>query len=400
MSALASNLIGASLLVALVLLIRAPVARAFGPRAAFALWLAPALRLVVPPIPDLAADVAPKGSATWMMVVEPVASAMPATAIGWTLPWLAGAFVFLAVHLARHWLFLRRALSEGRPYQAEGIDCDMVITPAVDGPAATGLVHRLILLPADFETRFTPDQQRVALLHECLHHRRGDIWASAAALTAGAALWFNPLTYVALGAFRRDMESACDMSVLATPGACDPRSYGETILRSAARPVPRSLCALTSLDELKGRLKMLNTHQSSLRQIAGLGIALSVTLGGMAFAAPAVADEPGEKTIIEKRVVVGEGDGKREMHMHHGDSPRAMKCPGQMTVVESAPAGSEKKQEKAKIAICSKTGDKTEIASGLEKALARVEKDSEMNAALRADLSAKLRAKIAELRGQ
>ena len=394
MSVLAGNLIGASLLVALVLIIRAPVAHTFGARAAFALWLAPALRLVMPPLPALPADVAAAGSVTWEMVVEPVATAAPAAAIDWVLLWAIGAGAFLAVHLARHWLFLHRALGEGRAYAAAGIDCDMVITTAVDGPAATGLIHPLILLPADFETRFTPDQQRVALLHEWLHHRRGDLWASAAALLGAAALWFNPLTYVALGAFRRDMESACDSSVLATPGACDPRSYGETILRSAARPIPRSLCALTSLDELKGRLKMLNSTHGSLRRLAGLGLAATVALGGLTIAGPAVAGE--EKTVVEKKVVISDGDGKHAEHVRHGER---MKCPGEMTTVESS-GGSEQKKEQHKIAICSKTGDKAEIAAGLEKALSRLEGNSEIDAAVRADLSAKLRAKIAELRGR
>ena len=201
-----------------------------------------------------------------------------------------------------------------------------------DGPAATGLIHRLVLLPADFETRFTPEQQRVALLHECLHHRRGDLWASGAALLGAAALWFNPLSYIALGAFRRDMESACDSTVLATPGACDPRSYGETILRSAARPIPRSLCALTSIDELKGRLIMLNATHGSFRRLAGLGIAACVVAGGLALPNPAIAQDKKEETVIEKKIIM-HGDGKGEHAKHEG--MHEMKCPGTMTTIES-----------------------------------------------------------------
>ena len=398
MSALAVNLIGASVLVAVVLLIRTPVARTFGARAAYALWLAPALRLVIPPLPDIApATSLAAGPVDWSMIVEPVTRAASQPAVDWTLVWAAGALAFLALHLLRHWWFLHRALRDGRPYQVEGIDCDMVITPAVDGPAATGLIHRLVLLPADFETRFTPEQQRVALLHECLHHRRGDLWASGAALLGAAALWFNPLSYIALGAFRRDMESACDSTVLATPGACDPRSYGETILRSAARPIPRSLCALTSIDELKGRLIMLNATHGSFRRLAGLGIAACVVAGGLALPNPAIAQDKKEETVIEKKIIM-HGDGKGEHAKHEG--MHEMKCPGTMTTIESDVGSSGDKKEQRKIAICSKSGDKAEIAAGLEKALARVEKDTDIDAAARADISAKLRAKIAELRGQ
>ena len=398
MSALAVNLVGASLLVAIVLLIRTPVARTFGARAAYALWLAPALRLVMPPLPELSpTNPAAAGPVDWSMIVEPIARAASRPVIDWTFIWAVGAFAFLALHLLRHCWFLHRALREGRSYQVAGIDCDMVITPAVDGPAATGLVHRLVLLPADFETRFTPDQQRVALLHECLHHRRGDLWASGAALLGAGALWFNPLAYIALGAFRRDMESACDSTVLATPGACDPRSYGETILRSAARPIPRSLCALTSIDELKGRLIMLNATHGSFRRNAGLGIAACLVAGGLALPNPAVAQDKKEETVIEKKIIM-HGDRKGEHANHEG--MREMKCPGTMTTIQSDVGSSGDKKEQRKIAICSKSGDKAEVAAGLEKALARVEKDTDLDAAARADISAKLRAKIAELRGQ
>ena len=399
MSALAVNLLGASLLVAIVLAIRTPVARTFGARAAYALWLAPALRLVMPPLPDIApAAPAVTAPVDWAMIVGPVTSAANRPSVDWTLVWAGGALAFLALHLLRHWWFLHRALRDGRPYQVAGIDCDMVITPAVDGPAATGLIHRLVLLPADFESRFSPDQQKMALLHECSHHRRGDLWASAAALLGAAALWFNPLAYVALGAFRRDMESACDSTVLETPGACDPRSYGETILRSAARPIPRSLCALTSIDELKGRLIMLNATHGSFRRLAGFGISAALAIGGLAIAGPASADEPKQETVIEKKVIM-HGDGKAEWAGKDG-AHHEMKCPGEMTIIESSAGGGDQKKEQRKIAICSKSGDKAEIAAGLEKALARVEKDTDIDAAARADISAKLRAKIAELRGQ
>jgi len=398
MSPLASNLVGASLLVAVVLLIRTPVARAFGARAAYALWLAPAIRLVMPPLPDLTPSVnAGGGSADWTMITDPVSRIAAQPAIDWTMIWIGGALAFLAIQLGRHWWFLDRALSDGRPYQVEGIDCDMVITPAVEGPAATGLIHQLVLLPADFETRFSADQQKVALLHECSHHRRGDLWASAAALLGAAALWFNPLSYIALGAFRRDMEAACDSTVLATPGACDPRSYGETILRSAARPIPRSLCALTSIDELKGRLIMLNANHGSLRRLAGFGIAAGLVFGGLAIPTPASADETKQETVIEKKIIM-HGDGKREHAGHEG--MREMKCPGTMTTIESNVGSSGDKKEQRKIAICSKSGDKAEIAAGLEKALARVESDTDIDATAKADISAKLRAKIAELRAK
>lgn len=399
MSWVAANLLVSALLVGVVLLLRGPVARTFGAHAAYALWLAPLVRLVLPPIDwagpaAVAAD--PAGAVEWIQLTTGRAAGSPA--FPWLVAiWLAGAAAMLGLHLTAHARFLRRALGEGQAIARDGVDCDLVMTPAVDGPVATGLIHRLILVPTDFDRRFDPEQQSLALAHECLHHRRGDLWASAAALLVAALQWFNPLAHVALGAFRRDMESACDASLLARMGRAEAPRYAQTILRSAAAPVPRSLCALTSIDELKGRLIMLNATHGFGRRLAGLALAGGLAVGGLALSAPAAADEPAGRTKEVRTVIVehdghgGRMDGAHAEHM-------AMNCPGKKVEVDASPAGSADKKEVAKIVICSKGGTNEEAAKGLERALANVQGNSDMDPAVKADLTAKLQAKIAELR--
>ena len=154
--------------------------------------------------------------------------------------WLAGAGLYLLVHWRRHQQFVSLALEHGRPMDIQGVPYDVVASETVEGPLATGLIHPLILVPADFETRFTPAQQQLALLHEQAHHRRGDIWACLAAMLVTAFLWFNPFAHMGLRAFRRDMEAACDARVLATAGEGTAEPYAQTILRSVSRPAPRS----------------------------------------------------------------------------------------------------------------------------------------------------------------
>jgi hypothetical protein len=264
---------------------------------------------------------------------------------------------------------------------------------------ATGLVHRLILVPQDFEQRFTPDQRRFALLHEQLHHQRGDIWASAAALLGASALWFNPFAHLALGAFRRDMEAACDASLVARAGRDQVPAYAQTILASAARPVPRSLCALTSIDELKGRLMMLNANHGAGRKLAGLLLAGGMAAVGLALAAPASADEP-KTEHKEVRTVIIEHDGKGPAGATWSGDPEHMKvdCPGKLTTVEADAAPGPEKKEKAKIVLCSKGGTTADQIKGLERALARIDGDSEMDPAVKAQIKSKLETKIAELR--
>lgn len=401
MSWLAANLLAASVLILVVLLIRGPVARLFGARAAYALWLAPALRLVWPSLPDAAPVTAAASTATvyWALVAEPAREQLAPVATILLAIWAVGALVMLVLHLAAHHRFLRKALDVGQPLLVEGVPNDIVATKAVDGPMATGLVNPLILVPHDFEARFTPEQRRLALLHEQLHHKRGDIWASAVALVAASTLWFNPFAWLALGAFRRDMESACDASLLGTAGHAAAPAYAETILRCAARPVPRSLCALTSIDELKGRLKMLNAKPGIAARLGGLMLAGGLVIGGL-VAVPAAAVEPKTQTKEIRTVIVEhDGNGPHEVTLNGDPSSKMdVDCPGSLTVVDVDTAAAAGKKEQAKIVICSKTGSNEDIAKGLERALANVDKNEDMNVDVRTQFKSKLHAKIAELR--
>lgn len=396
-------LISTGLLIAAVLLLRNPVARLFGARAAYALWLAPALRLVLPPIPAAPA-VLPAGlgssAADFLILTTPAAGA---SSLPWglllTATWLGGAAVFLAVHWLRHHAFISDALAHGRVLEVDGVPYDVVASTKIEGPMATGLVHPLILVPDDFGVRFTPEQQAFALLHEQLHHRRGDIWASAAALVLAALHWFNPLAHLALGAFRRDMEAACDSSVLDAAGPAAAPEYALTILRCAARPAPRSLCALTSIDELKGRLAMMNLNHGRFRRAGGLILAVALAASGAATAGVAQEAAKDEVQKIEKKIVIRHVDGKQGGKIgdlrEHGRL--AANCPGEKFEVESG-GGSEAKKEQVKFVLCSGKGEP--LLTALEKAEADIQKHDDMPAERKAEILAKIRAKISELRAK
>jgi beta-lactamase regulating signal transducer with metallopeptidase domain len=394
-----------SFLIGLVLLMRRPVARMFGARAAYALWLAPGLRAVMPSLP---AAVVPLPASSPMGPINYWVMQSASPDAGWvTLPvalaamWLAGAILFLGIHGWRHYRFLGRALSQGRALDIPGVPYDVVASAHVDGPMATGLIHPLIIVPEDFEQRFSVDQQRFALWHEQLHHRRGDIWASAAALILTSLLWFNPLAYLALGAFRRDMEAACDERLLADAGHSFAPAYAETILRCAARPVPRSLCALTTIDELKGRLMMLKINHGRGRRLAGLLLAGGVSIAGLALAVPAVADEAAKVQVFTKKIVIRGGPNNKVgiEHADGGDVERmGAKCNGEKVEL-SAGGGSANKKEQVKFVLCGDKGEgRAGLIKGLERAVADMDKQDDMSGAVKAELLTKMRAKIESLR--
>jgi beta-lactamase regulating signal transducer with metallopeptidase domain len=398
------NLLASGLLIALVLLVRMPVARLFGARAALALWLAPLVRLVIPPvrIDAPAPDIWIETTATAARSVAPAQHAFPLVTIMVCL-WAAGVALFLLVQLVGYQRFVGRAVAMGRRLAATGTgDIPVIATPAVAGPVAAGLIDRRIFVPLDFTASFTPEEQALALRHELMHHRRRDLWAGAAALLVVALHWFNPLAHVAHRAFRRDLETACDADLLAATAPGERATYATAIVKCAAGPIPQPVCALTDTEELKGRLKMMSLKHGFAQRMLGSLLATAIAAGGLLLALPAVAqspagpDEPTVRTEVRKVVLQGP-DGKV---MHDKELSELPKCKGERFEASFDKAPAKDKVEKQRVVICAKDKgeSKAEFADSLQKAIDRLQSQSDMSSEGKADIIAKLKARIAELR--
>jgi len=305
------TLAASTLLMLVVLALRGPVARRFGPHAAYMLWALPALRMILPRLPESAMpvekvpvhiDIAKLIAAAALRGTQaPAAAAPQATAtsqvmVDWLsfgiIAWLAGAAAYLAWQLGRHHRFMSIALEHAeKGFLRSGIK--VRLSPVVSGPLAAGIFHRHILLPEDFEQRYTTAEQQLALAHELAHHRRGDLIANGAALVMLALHWFNPIAHWAYRAFRADQELACDATVLVA--APESRSdYGRALIKSAAAGMPgAAACALGPATELKRRITMIAlSTRSRARRLAGaaiatvlVGVGLGLTASG-SIAAP------------------------------------------------------------------------------------------------------------------
>ncbi|WP_096035639.1 TonB family protein, partial [Xanthomonas citri] len=98
-------------------------------------------------------------------------------------------------------------------------------------PVSVGLWRPRIVLPMDFDTRYSAAERTLILAHERLHLRRGDLYANLLAALLLCIGWCNPLMHLAWRAFRLDQELACDAQVLTRyPGKR--RSYATAILKT------------------------------------------------------------------------------------------------------------------------------------------------------------------------
>ncbi len=125
--------------------------------------------------------------------------------------WAGGAAAFIIWQLVSYRNFLAALGSGMRPAALPSFGGIPVIeSEAAVGPLAVGILDRRIVVPPLFEYRYTPVEQELALSHELVHHRRGDLLWNSAGLVVLALNWFNPIAYFAFRAFRADQELACD----------------------------------------------------------------------------------------------------------------------------------------------------------------------------------------------
>ncbi len=307
-------LIASTILMVAVLLVRTPVRRLFGPQVAYALWALPALRLVLPPMPqgwrEIATPISRAGETIAVYVIEPAGTAAVASvpqypSLGLVAGafWGAGAAVFLVWHFIQHSRFCARMLGTAeRLDDQQGVR--VIASPAAPGPLAFGVVRRYVAFPRDFDDRYDADERALALAHEIGHHQRGDLIANWVALVVLALHWFNPVAWHAFRRFRADQELANDARVLAGRSAVDRHIYACAIVKAAHGGAVSAACHLHTITDLKGRLRMLTTSRTSRRRLAvgivsvgllvtaGLGFTASGTSAAEAIGARIHADIP------------------------------------------------------------------------------------------------------------
>lgn len=288
---LVDTLLATSALLLLVLILRQPVREHFGSRVAYALWLLPAARVLMPtltetvtrtvsaPEPILPASAPLLTSASiepqLLGAVTPVERTLIDALGGWPTI-LMTIWLGIAAGLLLRGLFEYRAqradILKGSVQLARIGSIRLVRTSAVAGPLAFGLIDRVIAVPADFERRFDERERCLALDHELAHHRHLDLYTNSFAFVLLSLQWFNPLAWWSYAAFRFDQEAACDARVLDKAMPNDRADYGRAIAKAASG---RALLLASALDHKKTlhrRLKSMLNNTPKSRRLAATGV--------------------------------------------------------------------------------------------------------------------------------
>jgi beta-lactamase regulating signal transducer with metallopeptidase domain len=298
---LASTTLATSVAVALVGLLRRPVRSASGAMVGYWLWLiVPAVTVaVLLPAPHAvivgraAVFTGHISSVLTAAVSGNVARGRRTDVIDIALALWGAGFITLGILTVRR----QRALSPILRSLAH--DPGGFYRGHVDVPMLVGAWNPKIIVPADFEARYSKDERDLILAHEHAHASRHDVAANLFGSFVVCVYWFNPLIFRALGWLRMDQELACDARVLGERGHAR-RQYAETLLKTqlvaeSAWRLPLG-CPWQSIHPLKERVAMLKRpYPVRARRLAGVCL-VAVLTGAASYAAwaaePAMSEGP------------------------------------------------------------------------------------------------------------
>jgi beta-lactamase regulating signal transducer with metallopeptidase domain len=180
--------LAAGLAILLVLMLRRPVRALFGAEVAYLLWLLPLAAGFAALLPARAAEPGADAARRFML------SGDHATMLGGV--WIAGSVVAFGLLIWGQARFLKRA----RAGKA--------------GPAVVGVLTPRMIVPDDYQSRFTDAERAVIRAHERAHIERLDPRANAVMAVIQCLGWFNPLIHIAVKEARLDQELACDARVM------------------------------------------------------------------------------------------------------------------------------------------------------------------------------------------
>jgi beta-lactamase regulating signal transducer with metallopeptidase domain len=256
--------LAAGLAILLVLTLRRPVRALFGAEVAYLLWLLPLAAGFAALLPARAAEPGADAARRFML------SGDHAAMLGGV--WITGSVVAFGLLIWGQARFLKRA----RAGKA--------------GPAVVGVLTPRMIVPDDYQSRFTDAERAVIRAHERAHIERLDPRANAVMAVIQCLGWFNPLIHIAVKEARLDQELACDARVMDRLSR-ERGLYARTLLKTqlGAHALPLGChWPAPAPHPLEDRVTMLARPKPTLRRTAvggALVTAMSLTAAVGAWSA-------------------------------------------------------------------------------------------------------------------
>lgn len=241
------------------------------------------------PQPDASPE---EGTAPDTSVSSPVTAPAPAEKSSFDpLPlltglWLAGVAAMLA-YFALSYTRLRRRVADAEA--AEGY----YRSTGVDSPFILGFLHPRIYLPA----AMAPEDVPHVLAHEQTHLRRRDHWVKPLSFLLLALYWFHPLLWLAYFLLCRDIEGACDETVLRRAEPEQRAAYSRALVACAAPTRRVAACPLAfGSSDVPGRVRRILSYRRPAFWLL-LAAALGAVLIAVCLLSSPRSAEPGDPPV-------------------------------------------------------------------------------------------------------
>ena len=219
----------------------------------------------------------------------------------WFIVWCIGMILFAGffiVSYLRCWIEFRTALPVNNDYVEQWIKerplkrrISIKQSDRISTPLTYGVLHPVILMPKQTDWK-NINQLRYIFSHEYVHIYRFDTITKLIAAYALCIHWFNPLVWVMYILFNRDIELACDESVIRQFGDKSKSAYSLMLISMEAKKSGLSpLCNNFSKNAIEERITaIMNTKRTTIITLLSACLIVLVTVSLFATSAIASTD--------------------------------------------------------------------------------------------------------------
>ena len=197
--------------------------------------------------------------------------------------WLFGIAIMLMYALLSY-IRMRRVTAESLPENSYNL-CDRINTPFI-----LGIFKPIVFMPIGL----SDDQCENVMAHERTHINRLDhVWKPLGFLLL-SIYWFNPLMWIAYILLCKDIEFACDETVVSDMTPAGIKSYTETLLVCGINAHPALSCPLAFGEiSVKERVKAVLNYKKPAFWIVLVALVVCIGLG-ILFMTKSAEDKSGD----------------------------------------------------------------------------------------------------------
>lgn len=174
----------------------------------------------------------------------------------------------------------------------------------ISAPLTYGIFKPVILMPQTTNWKNTKQLQYV-LLHEYVHIRRLDVVTKLISTFALCIHWFNPLVWVMYILFNRDIELACDESVVRMFGETSKKDYSLMLINMESKKSGlQTFCNNFSKNAIEERITAIMKNRKTT--IFSLSLACIIIVGVTTAFATSAQAEASDSDVSGKNQTVSE----------------------------------------------------------------------------------------------